>query len=288
VGSTVSAKAALLASLTATTVLQLQGCDTIGSDTRAFLDSFNPPSPIQAAEWALDPYDAENRRRGTTLLQDAPWGGSEIYVTLYRDRVEVETDPQVLAISIRALGRWGTPEDAVLIARRLTDRSPQVRWEAAKALQRLHNPAVIEALARRVVDDDEADDVRTAAAVALGQYATDRSFQSLAVALDARALSVNNAAEWSLNILTDERFGLERQAWLAWYRHAEKPFAHEQEFLYPVYRRKLDILDYLIFWNLPQWETPGIPVGMRGNETRSTYQVEPPTPPPPPVPETMR
>jgi len=265
--------------------LSLQGCDTFGSDTRAFLDSFNPPSPIQAAEWALDPYDAENRRRGTTLLQDAPWGGSEIYVKLYRDRVEAETDPQVLAISIRALGRWGTPDDAVLIARRLTDRSQQVRWEAAQALQRLHNPAVIESLARRVVDDDESDDVRTAAAIALGQYPTDRSFQSLAVALDARALSVNNAAEWSLNILTDERFGLARQAWLAWYRHAEKPFADEREFLYPVYRRKLDILDYLVFWNLPQWETPGVPVGMRGNETRSTYQE---APPPPPIPDSMR
>lgn len=255
------------------------GCDTFGSDVSAFFNTFNPPTPIQAAEWALDPYDAENRRRGTTLLQDAPWGGSEVYVRLYRERVESETDPQVLAISLRALGRWGEPSDALLIARRLEDRSKQVRWEAAKALQRLHNPAVVESLARRVVDDDEAEDVRAAAAIALGQYPTDRSFQALAVALDARSLSVNEAAEWSLNLLTDERFGLDRRAWVAWYRHATRPFADEREFLYPVYRRKLDLLDYLIFWDLPQWESPGIPVGLPGNEQRSTYDGPVPMPP---------
>ena len=261
-------------------LLLLGACDTFSSDITSFFDTFNPPSPVQAAEWALDPYDAENRRRGTTLLQAAPWGGSEPYVKMYRDRVEVETDPQVLAISIRALGRWGTPADAVLIARRLEDRSSQVRWEAAKALQRLHNVDVIEPLAQALLNEEQGDDARTAAAIALGQYPTDRSFQALAAALDARELSVNYAAEWSLTLLTDEQFGLDRRAWLAWYAAAPKPFAGEEQFLYPVYRRKLDILDYLAFWALPTWETPGIPVGMPGNESRTTYQE-----PPPPTPE---
>jgi hypothetical protein len=251
------------------------GCDTFGSDFNAFVQTFNPPSPAEAAEWALDPYDAENRRRGTTLIQNAPWGGSEVYLRMYRDRVENETDPQVLAISLRGLGRWGTPADATLIATRLTDRSTQVRWEAAKALQRLHNPAVIEALARTLVNEEENVDVRTAAAIALGQYATDRSFQALALALDSRELAVDEAAMGSLEVLTDQRFGPDRAVWLGWYSESASPFSLQQPFNYPVYLRKLGILDYLAFWDLPQFETSGPPAGLRNEGAKSTYETAP-------------
>ncbi|RMD65089.1 MAG: hypothetical protein D6824_03150, partial [Planctomycetota bacterium] len=31
-----------------------------------------PPSPAEAAQWAIDPYDADKRQRGVLLLANAP------------------------------------------------------------------------------------------------------------------------------------------------------------------------------------------------------------------------
>lgn len=258
--------ALLFASLAA-----LCSCDTISSDFNDFTQSITPPTPAQAAEWALDPYDAENRRRGTTLLSNAPWGGSEIYLKMYRDRVANETDPQVLAASIRALGRHGDPNDAIAIAAHLDDKSKEVRLEAAKALQRLHNPEVVEALAGRLSNDEENDYVRTACAVALGQYPEDQTFQALAAALDVRELSINEASAHSLTLLTGEDFGIDRVAWLTWYNAQKSPFAGQKPYLYPTFSRKLTFTDYLTFWDIPKFEPPGPPAGLRDDGAKSTY-----------------
>ncbi len=250
----------------------LAGCDTFKSDFTSFTESFSPPSPVQAAEWALDPYDAENRRRGTTLLAAAPWGGSDPYIRMYRDRIATETNPQVLSISIRALSRHGFVEDARPIAEKLTYDNRSVRWEAAKGLQRIHDPGVIEPLAARVADANEDLDVRMAAATALGQYATDRSFQALVLALDARELGINDAASQSLQLVTGKDFGIDRSAWLTWYRAEAAPFAGQQPFLFPTYRRRLTLSDRLVFWAPLTFEEPGPPTGLPGTGTRSTYE----------------
>lgn len=265
-----SSRLALLALLAGA----LSGCDTITQDFQQFFTDIVPPTPAQAAEWALDPYDAENRRRGTTLLANAPWGGSDVYLKLYRDRVENETDPQVIAISIRALARHGDASDAVLISRRLESVWRDVRWEAALGLQRLHNPAVTAALARRVADELEDPDVREAATVALGQYAEDASFQALVAALDARELSINLAAQAALLTLTGRDFGLDRTAWLDWYRRTPNPFEDQQVYRYPTYSRPLTVWDHLAFWSPTVFESPDVPVGMTSGR-RSTYESVP-------------
>lgn len=249
----------------------LPGCDTFKSDFASLTESFSPPTPVQAAEWALDPYDAENRRRGTTLLAAAPWGGSDPYIRMYRDRLASETNSQVLAISIRALSRHGFVEDARPIAEKLTHENQSVRWEAAKGLQRIHDPAVIEPLAARLTDINEHLDVRTAAAIALGQYATDRSFQALVLALDSRDLAINDAASRSLNLLTGKEFGIDRSAWLTWYRAEAAPFAGQKPFLFPTFRRRLTVVDHLVFWAPITFEEPGPPTGLPGSGARSTY-----------------
>ncbi|HMN97155.1 MAG TPA: HEAT repeat domain-containing protein [Phycisphaerales bacterium] len=249
----------------------LAGCDTLSSDFSNFFSAFNPPTPEQAAEWALDPYDAENRRRGTTLLANAPWGGSEPYLNLYRDRVATEQDPLVLAISIEALARHGTPADAPAIAAKLTNPRREVRWSAARGLQRIHNPAVIVPLAGRVVDLEEAADVRMEAAIALGQYPDDRAFQALAVALDARELSLNDAARASMTLLTGEDFGLSRVQWLRWYDATSTPFAGQRPFLYPTFTRPITLGDRLVFWAPVTFETPAPPAGLRDEGARGTY-----------------
>jgi hypothetical protein len=248
------------------------GCDTFKQDIGGFMENVVPPKPVVAAQWMLDPYDAENRRRGTTLIAHSPGGGAEANVKLYRDRVENETNALVLGISIRALARHGKPEDAVLIAKHLSHPAMQVRWEVAKGLQRLHNPAVVEPIWKKLIDENEDPDVRAELATALGQYPTEDSFQSLVAVLDARELAVNEHAQASLRTMTGQDFGLDRAGWLNWRKSVSEPFTPENTFLYPTYRRKLTWLDHLNFLWPITFENPAPPVGLIPAGTRSTYQ----------------
>ncbi|MFM1889270.1 MAG: hypothetical protein RLZZ565_27, partial [Planctomycetota bacterium] len=177
--------------------------------------------------------------------------------------------------AVQALGRWGDSKDAAKIADFLASPASLVRLSAAKALQRLHDPAVTDRIWIRLVDENEDALVRVELAIALAQYPGDRSFQALCLALDARELVVNLAAADSLRILTGQDFGLDRRTWLAWYASTAKPFASEEVFLYPTFTRKITFLDRLAFWKSYVFETPAPPRGMDENELESTYSPEP-------------
>ncbi|MCP3906140.1 MAG: hypothetical protein GY715_21155 [Planctomycetes bacterium] len=239
------------------------GCETASQDLADFGKTIIPPSPGEAARMALDPHNPDRRREGTLLLSNSDFGGDEVYVRMYRDYVEHEQDPLVRAVAIRALARHGEPADATLIAAQLDQPNVQVRWEAAKGLQRLHLPSVVPLLLDTLRDPEEHTDVRVAAATALGQYAQDRSFQGLVAALDARELSVNIACERSLQTITGQDLGLDPRPWLNWYNGtADDPFADRRPFLYPTYSRTPSFLERLVFWSQPKHEDPGPPAGL--------------------------
>ena len=122
------------------------GCRTIGEDLADFAESLTPVTSSQAARWATDPNDPDRRRQGIVLIANSSIGGYEPYVRLYREYVNHESDPIVRAVSLRALAKHGEPEDAAAIAANLDPEIPQVRWEAAKGLQRLHGPEVVPAM----------------------------------------------------------------------------------------------------------------------------------------------
>jgi hypothetical protein len=257
----------------------LAGCDTISSDFQAFTETFNPPTPLQAATWAVDTNDAENQRRGIALLAAAPWGGAEPYKKLYRMYVEEKnSDPLVKAFAIRALGRHGDADDAKLVATQLDSTYRIVRLEAAMALQRLHDPAVADAIWKRLVLESEDGDIRTELAIACGQYPSDAVFQALVSALDQRELAVNWASLDSLQTLTGQDNGLDSALWLAWRTGTTTPFRQEEAFLYPTFRRNRDWLDYLLFWVPLTFEDPSLPQGVTLTGTRRTYQGEEPPP----------
>lgn len=252
----------------------MAGCDTISSDFQAFTETFNPPTPLEAATWAVDTNDAENQRRGIALLASAPWGGAETYKKLYRMYVEENSDPLVKAFAIRALGRHGDASDAALVAKQLDSEFHIVRLESAMALQRLHDPTVADILWKRLVLAGEESDIRTEIAIALGQYPTDPVFQALVAALDQRELAVNLAALDSLQTLTGQDLGLDRPAWLAWRTSTTTPFRQDEPFLYPTFRRKKDWTDYLVFWAPLTFEDPGLPQGVTATGTLRTYEGE--------------
>ena len=251
------------------------GCSTIGDDLSDLGDSLTPVSPPEAARMMVDPYDPDNRRRGTVLISNSPFGGSDAYLTLYRDRAKYETDPLVRAASLAALGRYGQPEDGPLIAASLSHEKFQVRWEAAKALQRIHNPDVVRDLLRVIANIDEDVDIRIAAAIALGQYPQDRVFQGLVAALDVSQLAINVAARQSLETLTGQDFGFEATDWLRWYSRTTGPFANQQEYLFPTYSREQSFFEKLAFWSSPNFEKPAAPAGLE-SATRKTYQDDEP------------
>jgi HEAT repeat protein len=252
------------------------GCESAGRDLADLADGIIAPTPAEAARMALDPNDPDERRKGTLLLANAPFGGNPAYLRMFRDYVENESNPLVKSMAIRGLARHGEPADAVLIAGQLGNPSVQVRWEAAKGLQRLHNPEVVPALLRVLRTPDEQSDVLIAAATALGQYPEDRVFQALVALLDHRELAANVAAEDALHTLTGQSFELDQRAWLDWYNaRSGDRFAGGIEYLYPTYQRKQSWLEGIAFWSTPLREHPSQPAGLGPESERRTYEDEP-------------
>lgn len=257
------------------------GCETISQDFGDLSKSLTPKTPREAAAEMFDKYDPDNRREGTLQISNSPFGGVDVYINAYRDMVNNERDPLVLAAAVRALAKHGTPEDAIIIAPHLEHENLQVRWESAKGLQRLHNPKIVSRLLTTLgkVDvpgtEDEAAAVREAAATALGQYSEDRVFQGLVAALDSRELSVNLAAERSLKLLTGQSQGLDRLDWLTWYQSLNNPalvFENKEEYLFPTYERDKVWWEYIAFWTpAPVREAPAPPAGTIAESSRSTY-----------------
>ena len=250
------------------------GCDTASGDFNDLFAGLSPPTPLEAAVWAADFNNPGKQRQGIVLLSNASFGGEEAYLELYQTLAGESPDPLVRAAGIRALGRWGGPDDAELIAEQLDSEYEQVRLEAAIALQRIHDSSIEDRIWRRLVLPDETESVRIELAIALGQYSNDASFQALCLALDDRSLSINLAAADSLRVLTGRDFGLDAMQWLSWYdgmrRAKADPFAGGETFLYPTFRREVGFFESLAFWDPVTFEDPAVPRGLMPTR-RTTY-----------------
>lgn len=247
-------------------LLPVSGCGTFDGAPRgadSLMQVLAPQtSPTEAAEMATDPYSAENRYKGITLLSSADFGGQPIYLELYADGLD-DDDASVRGASVRALGRHGDPEHAPLIIDALADTDDFVRLEATRALQRIHTSDAIEPLLILIDEDQEKNtDIRAAAADALGQYREKRVVLGLIGALRDSRLAVNNRVLHALMILTGQNFGLDRPAWLEWYNGTGDVFAGAQPYTYPIFNRKKKIIEYLPLIPPPPNETTGSPVGM--------------------------
>lgn len=245
----------------------LTGCSTTERQQAAQSDSIVAPflvsvSPAEAAAWAADPHDPDKRARGMNMLANAPFGGAEAYVKLYRERITDEEAP-VRAVAARALALHGTVEDVPRIVPLLNEESVLVRLEATRALQRLHNPVAVGPLIKRVDIKTEAEaEIRAEAASALGQYAEARVLEALIAALADPSLLVNTSAQESLKTLTgNDQTPAERKAWVAWSKGTQTPFAGQRAYVYPVFWREKRWLDYVPFMPRVPNETASTPVG---------------------------
>ncbi|MEZ6241519.1 MAG: HEAT repeat domain-containing protein [Phycisphaerales bacterium] len=249
----------------------LTGCgylDNVKPGAKSLFDVVKPTeTPAEAADMALDQYNPDSRYRGTLLLSNAAFGGSDIYIELYEDAARDE-DAGVRWAGVRALGVHGSPEHVpLLIERLIKDPDRLVRAEAARALQRIHNPVAIDPLLQAIRLKSESEpEVRAAAADALGQYAERRVVQGLIAALNDPALVVNHATLKSLRTLTGQDFGLETRAWLDWVDSTDDLFAARTPYTYPAFQRDKRLLEYFPFMSQPPNETPSTPVGLPPQE----------------------
>ena len=252
----------------------LGGCDVfddVKPGAQSLFDLWQLPSPSEAAEMAVDPYDADKRYRGTMLLANAYFAGQDVYVRLFEDAAK-DQDSGVRLAGTRALANHGSSKHVAILVERLKDTEPLVRLEAARGLQRLHGEEAIEPLmnssrdpdlvALRDEESEENPDIRTEAAHALGQYRTDAVVQHLIKALADSKLSVNRSALASLKTLTGQDFGFDRRQWVTWYGEASDPFAAGTPYVYPVFQRDKTFLEYLPFVSPPPNEVAATPAGM--------------------------
>ncbi len=257
-----------------TIALTLPGCTGLQADpnnpSESVLDLlFAEPNFANIAANAQDPFDSDNRFRGTLQLSVSPAGSDPVNVALYAANSEDE-EASVRAAACRALGRHGSPEHVPLLVRRLTDADVGVRKEAARALQRIHSPAAIDplltalrepGLTRRAGGEVDPD-VRAEAAIALAQYRRPDVLQGLIEALGDSRLAVNHNALESLRVTTGQDFGYDRAAWLAWLQGRREPFAAGSLFTFPAYSRDLWIIERLPFIPKPVNESSSTPAGM--------------------------
>lgn len=232
-------------------------------DGESVLALLSPPSPEAMVQLAADETNPDNRQRGILLLANSPFGGEAVYMRFYESAIN-DDDARVRAASARALGYHGLSSHAETLGERLrSDESDIVRLECARALQRLHNSAVVDTLIGSLNPQAERNaDVREASAIALGQYRDTRVVQSLIGALQDRDLRVNVASAGSLTLLTGQELGTDPSLWLDWTRASGDWFAGAQRYTYPVFRRKARWWEYVVPWAYPPNEVASEPIGM--------------------------
>jgi len=247
----------------------------------SMVEDILPPTPGETAREAFNVYDPDQRRKSIIRLSNAPWGGEPPYLKTYRLLVD-DPDPTVRAACIAALGRHGYADDVNAIVPYLQDRTYFVRWESAKALQRLQNEVAIEPLIVALREDDEPD-VRTAAAKALGQYDKPAVFQALVGALNDDDYAVVRQSQESLKLLTGEDFGEDGAAWLAWSEdRGETLFASAGTYTYDTYVAPPTLTRRLQFWrDSPEQVGPREPQ-VEFQPVATVERTEPVLPPLPP------
>jgi len=210
-------------------------------------EAFVTPTPTAAARDAFNVYDADKRARSVALINASPFGGEAPYLRLYRLLID-DHDATVRATCAMALGYHGQADDTAYLIPLLGDESSFVRWQAARALQKLHHLDCVEPLIEVATEDQDVD-VRLDAAFALGQYPQPAVFDALVTALNDRDYGVVHAAAHSLFILTGQKMEPDPGLWLAWADgHRRTLFDQQQPYGYFPYVQPRGTWDKMQFW----------------------------------------
>jgi hypothetical protein len=117
--------------------------------------------------------------------------------------VDTDSDPQLQKATFKALGEIGSEEATQALANKLVADNEHVRPYAARALGLIGDARAVEPLGD-VLADDEVDSVRAAAAWALRQIGTREALETAAEYVDERSYVVQYEAQQAADALEGE------------------------------------------------------------------------------------
>jgi HEAT repeat protein len=127
-------------------------------------------------------------------------------------QIQVEPDPLVRQSVIKAIAEFRTPMAQQVLQAGLNDENEAVRIECCNALGRRAETASVASLAA-ALGGDKSDDVKMAAAKALGKIKSPEAIKALAVALDDRDPAMQYVGVQSLKSITGKDYGPDVQTW---------------------------------------------------------------------------
>ncbi len=169
----------------------LAECGSLPTDraemvTRALLDTIEPASaPIEVGCQALESAAALSLPEVTAAIM----------------RAYQEDDDRLQLSAVRAMGRSCDPSWLPMLLKELASRDPELRREAVTALGQLGEEDAVACLADLIYDDDIR--VRLATVRALGEIGGPEAVEALEQALPDAEAAVTDAAEETLESLTD-------------------------------------------------------------------------------------
>lgn len=185
-----------------------------------------------------NPIFPDKRREGINDLVETKIGKRPPYTGDYVRIAKTDQDYTVRSVAIRALNRSRDASATAIFINGLSDPDSLVRLEAAKALNRLPDPAAVPLLIQHLqpsyatgtmddrglpVQQDETQDVRIAAAQALGHYKQFAVARALIDVLDTRDFGIAWQARKSLLEITGKDFGYDQTAWLDYLSSSSQP-----------------------------------------------------------------
>ena len=212
-------------------ILSVCGCggkiEDAGIKVKGFFGMFSGPHPKVLARYAFDEtVDPDTRREAIIKLSSYDWGLNETYLKTYDAILWLEMGPEggqrhpgLMSATIGALGRGGNPKyiPALVLALKLA-LSPQVRWDAAIALDNVTGDKAIPQLCKSSDPAEEASvDVRVACCRALRHYRRQNVIDTLISRLQSHEeFAVRYQAHETLVELCGRDLGTDYVHWAGW------------------------------------------------------------------------
>jgi hypothetical protein len=205
----------------------MSGCaaiETVGQPLGELYNLLSGNTPGRAARRMEDPYFPDERREGINYLVARDFGKRDPYTERYEQIALTDKDYLVRATAVRALNRARDAEATGVFISALSDQSPMVRLEGAKALSNVPDPAALAPLIRLLENINEDRDVRIAAAQALKHYKNLQTARTLVNMLSERNFGVAWQSRQSLVDLTGKDLGYDEAEWLLFLTGPQRPF----------------------------------------------------------------
>jgi len=151
---------------------------------------------------AVDPMLERAQRRDKPAIEVLGNVGDPAALDTLLEFIEGDADPDLQRVTLKAIGRIGEDSATQAVADRLVADEEKVRSNAARALGLIGDPRAIEPLSDVLVDD--ADTVRASAAWALVAIGTRPALETAAQYVDDRSYLVESEAERAADALAED------------------------------------------------------------------------------------